>query len=140
MSWLIGKYFKEAHLRYRQGKRLSTSIYKVTDLVKSSNEADYLIAVDILTQEVKAVTIDTVNSWTICVGIPKDDVDMVSIDRFSMVFVKDHYLHRVGGPALIIGNEKEYYLSGNLIDIDTYMETMSEDIQTEMCFKINELQ
>lgn len=148
MEYLVGKYF---YIEYPAssygtvGGRMSQTLYYKVLAYADGYRPEYpterqLLVINILDQKISEMSIHLMCDHTMCVSIPKIDADAdLVMAGDCTLYVKDHYLHRIGGPALSLRGQNRYYLLGKEIEKDVYLELMPEDVQTEMVFKINEM-
>jgi hypothetical protein len=136
LKYLIGTYFYKS---YKLSTERRTYIHKIVDITKGKDGERFLVSIDLKNQKIARLSIDSLRDWSMGIAVPKDGVDFVSCGN-TTVFIKDHYFHRVGGPAYTNDHEeKSYYLFGKELSKEEYLEIMPEDIQTKLCFEINEM-
>jgi hypothetical protein len=137
MSFFIGKYFQKTGGNYAK-KTYNKALAKVVD---KKADGDFIL-IDILTGGTFTASPKFLGDYfVICPSTKlKEDgaVDLVCARNYTF-YVKDFYLHRVGGPAFVSEKEKKYFLIGKEIGKEDYLEMMPEKIQTDMVFNVDEL-
>ncbi len=125
---LINRYF----VRYNR-------IYKITDFLDQE-----FICFNVIGRNIIKYSFDTLESEAQFLPCRKyGDLDYLADSRFE-AYVRDFYLHREDGPALVFKDFKEpskgykkFYLHGIELEPIVYLERLPEEIQRRLVFELD---